>query len=91
MDIIKSINSKHLDYINQNNEFTLFYIDESTYYILLNKINTSCRSLTYKVENKSGAYEIVNFKDYIFKQTHKNGAIYIKDETNALKIYKSKS
>ena len=82
MDIIKSLTHKHLDYINQNNEFTLFYIDESTYYILLNKINTSCRSLTYKVENKSGAYEIVNFKDYIFKQTHKNGAIYIKDETS---------
>lgn len=79
MDIIKSININHLDYINKNKDFTIFYLNESTYYILFSKINASCKSLEYKVENNNNKYERKNFKDYIFHDTYKNGMIYVKN------------
>lgn len=82
MSVISYLHNKHLEYINLNNPYSVFYIDETTYYIVSNKLSSSCLPFKYRAEDKELKSKIIDIKDFIFQEEYKNGYIYVK--TNAL-------
>ena len=81
MSVLSYLHNKHLEYINLNNPYSVFYIDETTYYIVSNKLSSSCLPFKYRAEDKELKSKIIDIKDFIFQEEYKNGYIYVKTNT----------